>query len=98
LHPAPATFGRTATGNGLAQATRGCQAIGSRVHGQPRSGWKVTGCDDRAAGFGWPVTGSKKPQAIDKIDFIIKGIDLLNVAVKAFLPSTCIDPMRHTTI
>jgi hypothetical protein len=26
-------------------------------------------------------------QAIDKIDFIAKGIDLLDVAVKAFLPS-----------
>jgi hypothetical protein len=29
----------------------------------------------------------KEFQAIDKIDFIAKGIDLLDVAVKAFLPS-----------
>src|SRR5882762_1618554 len=76
-----------ATGNGLARATHGCPGIGLCVHARPPSGLKVTGCDDLAAGSGWRATGSKRIPAIDKIDCIAKGIDLLDVAVKAFLPS-----------
>src|SRR5436190_5626238 len=76
-----------ATGNGLARGTHGCPGIGLSVRDRPRSWLKVTGCDDQAGGSGWRVTGSKRILAIDKIDWIAKGIDLLDVAVKAFLPS-----------
>ena len=76
-----------ATGNGLARAMHGCRDIGSSVRDRPRSGLRVAGCATPAAGLGFPVTGSKRIQAIDKIDCIAKGIDLLNVAVNPFLPS-----------
>jgi uncharacterized protein len=49
-----------ATGNGLARATHGCPGIGLSAHARPRSGLKVTGCDDQAGGSGWRVTGSKR--------------------------------------
>src|SRR5436190_9009403 len=76
-----------ATGNGLARAMHGCRGIGSSVRDRPRSGLRVAGCATPAAGLGFPVTGSKRIQAIDKIDCIAKEIDLLDVAVNAFLPS-----------
>src|SRR5438034_10533892 len=80
-------FGRVVIGAGPAGAINGCRAVGLCAHARLRSGLKVTGCDDQAGGSGWQVTGSKRILAIDKIDWIAKGIDLLDVAVKAFLPS-----------
>jgi hypothetical protein len=69
--------GCEATGNGPAHATPGSRGIGFRGHVLLPFGWKVTGCDEAAVGFGCPVTGAK-PRLVCKSD-------LHRAALKAYL-------------